>query len=83
MKYQKKTFHQALNHTRERRSVICPNLGFELQLKKYHPQSKHLYSPDVTSGFPKGETKLFSSLYSSNKTSKIQSFPEILKPRNF
>lgn len=28
-------FIQALKFVRAKRSVICPNLGFELQLKKY------------------------------------------------
>ena len=37
----------------------------------------------MTDGFPNSDNKFFSSLYNNNKGSKIQSFPEILKPRNF
>lgn len=40
MKMQRLTFHEALNYCRKKRSVVCPNLGFEKQLKLYERSLK-------------------------------------------
>lgn len=40
------TFHQALKHLKEQRPQVCPNLGFELQLKAYeksHNASQNIF----------------------------------------
>lgn len=38
MKKHRLTFREAINFVRDRRSVVCPNLGFEMQLKQYEKQ---------------------------------------------
>lgn len=57
MSTKKMSFHQGLNFVRKKRSVVCPNLGFELQLKKYEN--------NLANSLPQSPAK-----YQSNKSSR-------------
>jgi len=49
IRYQRMTFKEALRYAKNKRPQICPNLGFELQLKDYEKRKTELLNVTQTS----------------------------------
>jgi hypothetical protein len=47
MRAEKMTFKQALDYVRAKRSIICPNDGFQTELKRYELSLKNVILPKI------------------------------------